>query len=288
MNDFMRKGIVVAVFFMLLMMMAVPYGCTERKTVPADTVTTDTSVVDTSNVDSTENLIAETPVPKAADELFDDFVFNFAANRKLQMKRIQFPLPVCRGGQQVESIGKRQWKMEHFFMHQGYYTLLFDNNRQRALLKDTSVAHVVVEKIFFDKQTVQQFVFDRLQGEWMLTSMNYDPLHKNQNASFLKFYHQFAVDSAFQVKSMADEVEFTAPDPEDDFEQITGVIMPEQWPDFKPALIPRGIIYNIIYGQHYGAGSRKILLIRGIANGLEMEMNFRKMKGEWKLVKFSS
>ena len=38
-------------------------------------------------MDSTEQLIEETPMPKAADELFDDFVFNFAANRKLQKSR---------------------------------------------------------------------------------------------------------------------------------------------------------------------------------------------------------
>lgn len=178
--------------------------------------------------------------------------------------------------------------MEHFFMHQGYYTIVFDNNKQKYLMKDTTVGHVVVEKIFFKRKTVQQFVFDRLQGEWMLTSMNYKPLYQNKNASFLKFYHHFAVDSAFQVKSMADEVEFTAPDPEDDFSQISGVIMPEQWPDFKPTLIPRGIIYNIIYGQHYTETTRKIFLIRGIANGLEIELVFRKVKGKWKLVKFNS
>ena len=83
-------------------------------------------------------------------------------------------------------------------------------------------------------------------------------------------------------------MEFTAPDPEDDFSQISGVIMPEQWPDFKPTLIPRGIIYNIIYGQHYTETTRKIFLIRGIANGLEIELVFRKVKGKWKLVKFNS
>ncbi len=288
MIDFMRKGIVLVVFFLLLLLTAVPYGCTDRKPVPTDTVPTDTMVDDTSVVDSTETLIAETPMPKAADELFDDFVFNFAANRKLQMKRIQFPLPIYRNGTLEKSVPKEHWKMEHFFMRQGYYTLVFDNERQKNLLKDTSVSHVVVEKIFFSKRTVQQFVFDRISGEWMMTSMNYKPLYQNKNASFLKFYHQFAVDSAFQVKSMADEVEFTATDPEDDFSEITGVIMPQQWPDFKPTLIPSGVIYNIIYGQSYTETNRKIFLIRGIANGLEVELMFRKIKGEWKLVKFNS
>lgn len=288
MNDFMRKRIVFVVFFLLLLMMVVPYGCTDRKPTSADTVNSDTLAADTLTPDSTESLIAETPMPKAADELFDDFVFNFAANRKLQMKRVVFPLPVYRNGRLGKKIPPSQWKIEHFFLRQGYYTLIFDNDRQKTLLKDTSVNHVTIEKIFFSRKTVQQFVFDRLRGEWMLTSMNYKPLYQNKNASFLKFYHHFATDSAFQVKSMADEVEFTAPDPDDDFSQISGVIMPQQWPDFKPTLIPRGIIYNIIYGQTYTETNRKTFVIRGIANGMEIELSFRKVQGEWKLVKFNS
>ena len=60
----MRKGIVFAVFFLLLLMMAVPYGCTDRKAASADSAASDTLVNDTSSLDSTETLIAETPVPR--------------------------------------------------------------------------------------------------------------------------------------------------------------------------------------------------------------------------------
>ena len=87
---------------------------------------------------------------------------------------------------------------------------------------------------------------------------------------------------------MAHEVQFTAPDPNDDFAQISGVMMPQQWPDFKPGLIPSGTLYNIIYGQKYTQADRKLFIIRGIANGLEIEMSFRKIGGQWKLVKFNS
>ena len=46
--------------------------------------------------------------------------------------------------------------------------------------------------------------------------------------------------------------------------------------------------YNIINPHHYTETTRKIFLIRGIANGLEIELVFRKVKGKWKLVKFNS
>ena len=287
----MRKGFAFVVLFMLFSAMVIQYGCTDRKAAPADTLQVDSVnyiVEDTVTQDSAENVIEETPMPKAADELVDDFIFNFAANRKLQQKRISFPLPVYFDGKLNKKIDKDQWKMEHFFMHQEYYTLIFDTQEQKELGKDTTVKHVAIEKIFFKIKTVQAYLFDRLNGEWKLTSIQYQPLDKNRNADFLKFYDQFSTDSAFQVRSMADEVKFTAPDPEDDFSTITGVMMPQQWPDFKPGIIPRGLIYNILYGKKHGGADQKIFLIRGIANGLEIEMDFRKIDEKWKLTNFNS
>ena len=86
-------------------------GCTDKKPAPAiDSASSDSVIADTQAMDSTEQLIEETPMPKAADELFDDFVFNFAANRKLQKSRIVFPLPVYHGKKLTKKIEKNHWK----------------------------------------------------------------------------------------------------------------------------------------------------------------------------------
>lgn len=284
----MRKAIFSIVSMLLFTMFLIPEACTDKKPKPVDSLSSDSIIADTSSIDSSETLIEETPMPKAADELFDDFIFNFAANKKLQKERIVFPLKVYRNNKLVKEIPQEKWKMEHFFMRQQYYTLIFDNRRQMDLVKDTSVDHVVIEKIFFRKKLVQQFLFNRINGQFMMTSMNYKPMYKNENSDFLKFYDHFSRDSAFQVASMADEVEFTAPDPNDDFSNISGVMMPQQWPDFKPTLIPRNRIYNIIYGQRYTESNHKLFVIRGISNSLEIELTFRKIRGSWKLVKFNT
>lgn len=162
--------------------------------------------------DTMELLIEETPMPKAADELFDDFLFNFAANRKLQTERIVFPLPVI-NGDKTEHIDKENWKTEHFFMRQGYYTLIFDSWRQMDLGKDTAVNHVVVEKIHLDIKTVRQYFFDRVNGLWMMRSINIMPIYKNENASFLKFYQHFATDSTFRLKALTRPFSLSAPTP---------------------------------------------------------------------------
>lgn len=262
-------------------------GCSDKKPAQVhDSTSVDSVIADTQTVDSTEKLIEETPMPKAADELFDDFVFNFAANRKLQMKRVHFPLPVYHNDKLVKSIGKRAWKMEHFFMHQDYYTLIFDNQKQMNLVKDTAIDHVVVEKVFYAKKKVQQFLFNRINGEWMMTSINYKPMYSNMNASFLKFYGHFATDSAFQAKHLHNPVKFVGPDPDDDFSTMSGDIEPETWPAFAPQL-PHGMIYNIIYGQKYAESNQKIFVIRGIANGMETILTFKRVHGKWMLIKLN-
>lgn len=280
----MRKW-VVPVFMACLFMMMWTTGCTDRKFVAEDSVWIDSSVVDTSTVDTLDQLISEQQMPKAADELFDDFIFNFAANRKLQMSRIKFPLAVIED-KETTYLKKPQWRMEHFFMEQGYYTLIFDNNRQMKAVKDTSVSSVVLEKIYLDKGKVKEYNFERINGQWMLTSIEKSPLSRNADASFLSFYHHFVTDSVFQVNSLNDPVMFTGPDPDDDFSTMSGEIAPETWPAFSPEL-PSGLIYNIIYGRKITNGNKKIFMLRGISNGQEMHLTFSRVGGKWKLTELS-
>lgn len=263
-------------------------GCVDKKPQVVDTLAVDSSAEDSVDEDTLSAIIAESPMSKSADELFDDFIFNFAANKKLQLKRVKFPLPVIKHGEQAEEIKKEQWKMDYFFMKQGYFTLIFDNLKQMDVVKDTSVNQVTVEKILFKNKTIKQYIFNRINGEFMLTSIVYQPIHESVNGSFLQFYQRFAVDSAFQVRSMNETVEFTAPDPDDDFGTITGSIVPEQWSAFKPPIIPKGNIYNIVYGQKHKRGNQKVFVVRGIATDLENIMVFRRLKSEWKLMKFNS
>ncbi len=279
----MRKGMFFIVFAIIVGMISFSsVGCTDKKPTPVDT----DSVADTTimtAVDTMDQIIAETPMPKAADELFDDFFFNFAANRKLQKNRIKFPLPIVTGNDSV-MVEKNRWRMDHFFMHQDFYTLIFDNAKQMNVVKDTTIDHVVVERINLRRHHVRQYVFNRVLGQWMMTRVVNEPLARSKNASFLQFYSKFVTDTAFQVSSINDPLEFTGPNPDDDFSTMSGILAPEQWPSFAPEL-PNTTIYNILYGQKYSESSQKIFVIRGIANGLETELTFRRKGGSWKLMK---
>ena len=130
----MKNLLFVAMFFAVCGMLGLSScSCNGRKS-SQDTLTIDTLTSDSTAEDSAEKIITETPMPKAADELFDDFIFNFAVNRKLQFSRITFPLTVINGNK-TKTLSKNEWKMEHFFMRQDYYTLIFDNAAQAEAAK---------------------------------------------------------------------------------------------------------------------------------------------------------
>ena len=280
MSSLVRLNLIVSV-----VLLAVLTSCGGNKSgqateeVPADSIQNDSL--------RNDSLLAEDyPMPKAADELFDDFVYNFVVNRKLQMERIHFPL-LCQKDGRTRKLTQKDWKVEHFFMRQGYYTLLFDNEKHMEIVKDTSVNHAIVEKIHFDTQQIDQYVFDRKRGAWMLTLLRTIPITRNINASFLTFYHRFASDKAFQEKSLASTVKFVGPDPDDDFNMMEGIITPDTWEAFAPEL-PKKMIYNIIYGKPVREGDSKVFVLRGIANGLEVEMTFKRKNGDWKLTKLTT
>jgi hypothetical protein len=243
-------------------------------------------VDDDPTADETDELISEEPMPKEAEEFFDDFFFNFASNKRLQKERICFPLLV-RSNAKTDTLQSKDWHTDHFFMHQEEYTLIFDNEEQMMQVKDTSVNHAVVEKIFLDQGFVSQYKFDRQNGRWMLKGMQKQTMSQNPNASFLEFYKRFVADSAFQVKSINKTVTFISPDPDDDFTMMEGVITPETWSAFAPTL-PSKVLYNIVYGKPKPLENDMIFLMRGVANGLEQELRFKKVGGHWLLMKMAT
>ncbi len=276
----MKRFILAFFAFVLIMFSCTGNKANQTEEVPADSVA---DSIDTTDVDSMELLITETPMPRAADAMFDDFLFNFLANKKLQKERVIFPLRVTENGT-ITKIEKDDWQMEHLFMRQGYYTLLFNSDKQMQLMKDTAVSEAVVEKILLAKNQIKNYFFQRIKGAWLLREIKVTPIQSDANASFLAFYQRFVNDTAFQVKSISETVDFVGPDPDDDFNMMEGVITPDTWEAFAPTL-PHKTLYNIIYGKPQEEGNQKIYLLRGVANGLEMELRFKKEGGRWMLKK---
>lgn len=275
--------------FVFLVAVLLFSACQGQKSGSNEETTADTIQKADTTASTLEEEVAseQTPMPKAADELFDDFIFNFAANRKLQSSRIKFPLKIQRG-EEVSYTKKGQWQMEYFFMKQDSYTLLFNSEKEMEYVKEaTDINHAIVEKIYLEGKTVKQYVFDRVNGLWMLQEVIHIPLSESSNASFLEFYAHFASDPDYQQKHLMESVKFVGPDPDDDFAQMEGVITPDTWEAFAPEL-PSGMIFNIVYGEPQKETGRKIFVLRGIANGMELELTFKHEGGKWRLEKMTT
>lgn len=283
----MRKGVVFVVA-LAVMTMLIGTGCTDKKEAKSDTLAVNTDTIDTTSVDSLEEIIAETPMPKAADELFDDFFFNFASNKQLQRNRIVFPLTV-KTGEESHQVQRQEWKMEKFFRTQGYFTLIFDNTKQMKLVKDTSINKVTVEKIRLGNGTVEQFQFERKNGQWVLAEIDNISYANTGNASFLTFLDKFLSDESSQQQSIENPLPYYGPDPQGEEENkcVNTEIAASEWRDFLPEL-PTEVLYNIDYGQTNASSNQKILMFKGIANGLETQLVFKKNGNDWRLVKLNA
>lgn len=228
----------------------------------------------------------EEKLPETADELFDDFVFEFARLKKVQVERVAFPLPVVTHGD-TAWIQEDHWKHEYLFLRQDYYTVFFNDESQMELEKRTDLNHVDVEWIMPDKHQVKVYSFEREQGRWMLVCETISPFHNSPLAGFVTFYRKFVSDADFQLRSVADPLRFVTTDPDDDFNVIEGTLSHEQWEAFRPQL-PSGTLTNIRYGQTYRNPDEMVMVKRGIANGLMDILSFKKTGDNWMLIYYEN
>ena len=225
-------------------------------------------------------------VSTRVDELFDDFIWNFASNERLQRRRVRFPLPVITQ-EGTNLLERNDWQHDHLFSEQSTYTLMFDKDSDFDFEGDTSLNSAEVEWIYLDSRMRQRYFFERDKGVWMLDSISMMPLSAIDDASgFLSFYSRFANDSIYQLDHLSNPIEFVTLDPDDEFSILETTLGITQWFAFKPEL-PVDRLTNINYGQaNDGRSRRKILKVNGFQDGTSIILYFRKRGGEWEMYKF--
>ena len=254
---------------------------TQEDALPIDTIG---FVVDTLALEEVEE---EPVVPASADESFADFLYNFALDEKLQLRRILFPLPYYTDNLK-DSILKENWKHDPLFSQQEFYTMLYDHLDDAELEKDTASTSVRIEWIDLKERKLKRYYFERLYGWWKLEAIDDASMPKEETGQedFYEFYERFANDSLFQAERVADPLPFVAPDPEDEFQILETTIEKEQWFAFQPKL-PGEFLTNVNYGQRLDRNSRtRIIELRGFGNGFCNTLYFRCRNGEWKLTRF--
>lgn len=265
------------VFIYCLFVMAVFSGCNNGKTSEPETAGADTLVADSGIV--LGDTVQRMP-PRAADGLFDDFIYSFMRNKDFQLDRIVFPLPNYVDGVN-HPVTREQWRFDQLYVRQDVYTLIFDDEKSIQAEKDTSLHHVVVEWVYLGKKRVKQYIFDKVDGLWCLTALDTHSLSKNINHDFYEFYNKFSGNMSYQMRHIKNPFYFKTYDA-DHFQPIEGLLDVEQWPDYRPEL-PLGTITNINYGQSYGDSHKRVLMLCSPSGGMGCSLVFARHGKSWRL-----
>ncbi len=276
----MRKGLVLAVAAGCLLM-----SCKDKKM---------TNVFDTEDEpeeDSVEAFIGDTlhlfdeiEPPAAVDELFDDFLYNFIDDAHFQGQRIVYPLP-CKTGDEEEKLTQQEWQQYDHFKNQELLSVIYEREQDFVLSKDTSMQSVAVEWIGLKSDEVENFHFNRVENKWMLTEI--DKKHRSEipNGDFLNFYARFVADSIFQREALAEPVKVILTSEDGEEEPQEEHLNADEWFEMRQSLpLPTDAIVNVNYGQASISQNRKILMLQGLGNGMQMKFKFNKQDDGWKLM----
>ena len=239
----------------------------------------------TLKVDTLPAPVQSEPKPTEADELFDDFIFNYASDDELQRRRTVFPLPYY-NMETPYKIEEKYWKHDYLFTRDNYYTLLFDHEEELDMVGDTALTSVQVEWFFLRTRMVKKYYFERIKGAWMLEAINLRHMEEEADEDFVEFYTHFVTDSLYQARHIHTPLQFITIDPDDEFSILETTLDLNLWYAFSP-MLPENRLSNINYGQeNTDRSDTKILKVNGIGNGYSNLFYFRKRAGEWELYKY--
>ncbi len=245
------------------------------------------------SIDSSEDtlhLIVEEPEPpQAVDELFDDFFFTFVINPNFQTHRINFPLQ-CNEGDVQREINEEDWAQFNRFSSQDFFSVIYENEDDIDVQKDTAVNRVAVEWIYLQDDYVETYTFRRFKSKWFLMSINISKIDNVPNGAFLKFYADFISDSTFQVASIRQPLRYTLTESDEEADEASNSQLTlSDWLSMRDELpIPHESLVNIDYGQPSHSTTHKTLFMEGVSNGLSMKFKFKKEDGDWKLTEIEN
>lgn len=230
-------------------------------------------------------VIEDMPVQMKADDSFNDFIYSFATDKKMQLSRVLFPLPFYNNNV-TSKIEEKYWKHDPLYTSQSFYTILFDKEEDMDLMQNTSSNSIQFEWLYMKTRMVKKYYFEKKNKIWMLQAINLHHMEENENESFVDFFNRFVNDSIFQSQRIVEPLAFVTTDPDDDFSILETTLELNQWYAFMPPM-PKDRLTNINYGQNVSEDSRyKVLAIKGIGNGFSNTLYFQRFGNEWKLYKF--
>ncbi len=242
-------------------------------------------------IDQEDPIIAQAKVPKAADGVFYDFISSFCQNSAYQKSRVKFPLPCMVNGQR-QTVTAQEWHFSRLYYNSDIYTVFFPNTKSLKLETDKSVTKVNVQWYDVSQDIVSNYLFEKTDDKWMLTSIEESAIDQDADNGFIGFYSKFVSDKDFQMNHIAETVTYDGIDPDydDEFEMkmVKGKkISLSQWNETLIPELPSAQFSNLDFGQDL-SGDERVVSVESPSSGFACRLHFHKAAGKWQLCKIEN
>lgn len=233
-----------------------------------------------------DSLVADIKVPKAADGVFYDFFWTFCKKASYQKERVQYPLTRTVDGN-AELLNENQWRFTKFNYNEDYHTVIYSGDKPKGLADNKSLENVAVT--WFDTKASQskQLAFQKIEGQWMLTSITEQPLSATPDGDFVSFLSSYFSSLEYRNAHTASRVEFQGYDSDDEFDRnkVKTSYSAAEWDDIHIPNISGAMISNFDFGQDMSNSSVRMLSVESIEGWSKM-LYFKNEDGQWMLYKF--
>ena len=115
----------------------------------------------------TLELFEEEVLPKSADELFNDFFYNYASDGNFRKMRTTYKYDSAAGDSVLASSMSSNAAFRELTV-KDFYAVVYEREEELVFQKDTSLSEVIVERMDLDAGIVEQFDFRRYDGTWVM------------------------------------------------------------------------------------------------------------------------
>jgi hypothetical protein len=243
--------------------------------------------------DGEDSLMNEMPVSKAIDGVFYDFIATFCQNSRYQKKRIQFPLLRTVNGEE-ENIDEKDWRFSKLHFSSDAYTVFFSSFKEMELEKSKDVEKVTVQWFEMEKDRASNYNFEKIEGQWMLTSIDEHSIDQDPDSDFLHFYSMFAADPSYQAEHLAESISYDGLDPNDDDEFDAHFVKNHKisaanWSENLIPILPSQDFSNINFGQDLdNSSSERMVSLEAPGSGFTSRIYFRRSEDTWQLYKIEN
>ncbi len=238
------------------------------------------------DVKSTKEPVQETTPPKlqiaevdtmVEEASFMQFFESFMWDDFFQKTRTDFPIY----SDKVLISDSSSWTYLPFFTNTYAIPIIHDDTLT-YFDKDIETEVVTMSVIDIYQSQSTDYFFDKTSKQWQLTGISTSPSSKKDGDDFFKFLHQFSQDSLFQIGHIQFPLPYHFNDPANDYSNEEGIRTINDWTYIE--VIEKGMKLLSLDVMDTSRPIRDIFF-RGVENGIYVHFTFKRIDGEWFLVK---